>query len=769
MEGPAPHHCFPRRRAVSPLSRQATFLVACLTLQVFAAAEGQPAPTAPRPDYPVLHDSPSHRGVPLGGVGCGAVCIRPDGSIGDITINNNWSHPVREAPGCFAGIWTSAGSTTTALSLRLTDPYRLPAVEHIDFAALYPQARLAYSDQALPVSVSCRAISPALPYDDRASTLPVAMFVFTVTNQARGPLDAAIAVSWENLLGVGGTGTTGAFADRTGSSVEEEPVSDRVLGLHFLPPPLPGTSAPNRLRYNARGDYALLVERGADERDTTLASWNSLDSTPTWWSRFAREGRVEGAVGEAKEGQVHTAGVLAIRFRMKPGETREVPFALAWHTPRLYAMDGKEYGHYYERSFQDAVSVARYCLVNRRTLTALTDEWQSFLMRSSLPAWLSHAFLASLSRITTHTVLSRDSGDETGGPAILALLTDPIGRPGATATGMAYLEAMVSIAALAPQFIEAGLRALVAEFPQSPSLARLIRNTELSLTPQPVPGRRADFDDAVALGCLMRMLGPSGAQSTEVLASRGALDRAAATYRAADPALEALCRLATGGSGSGVNMTAGSADGEAYEAMVTLGGLPVALQPPTPPTRPVWSAVSLIRQGKVSQALSLLKYLEETDQAADSPGLLLVLHALAGVSHDPAEGRLTMAPRQIDGVPVTAYPVVGGSWWAWIERRQTIGSIEIRLRLVRVLPRKTVGPQAPAQDLPGLAIRQVVLPEMAPGQWAELSLNRDALDVTAVPGGDPRVVTLGKPITLTSGQTLVAVIRTGKPTAGPPG
>lgn len=358
----------------------------------------------------IVHSRRLESGVPLGGIGCGSFEIRTDGTISQVAINNNRDKPIQDPPGCFAALWTSSRGRTVTRALQLRNGYELPCVRNLDCLGLFPQAFLEFPDPDLPVKVSIRAFSSLIPHDLKNSSIPAALFVIALTNESRGPIDASVAISWENLLGVGGTATAGPFADRTGNTVTPINSANGIFGLRFDTPIQPNAPPEDRYRYNARGSYALLCEANAKDITVTSASWNALSARPAWWNQFERDGTVAGTVAAGNEATIHPAGVLAMKVSLKDRETRVLPFAIAWHTPRHWIGAGIEYGHYYEKSFDNAVEAATYALNNRLSLGALTDEWQHAILRSSLPPWLSRKLINDSSVLFTNSILTRDSG-----------------------------------------------------------------------------------------------------------------------------------------------------------------------------------------------------------------------------------------------------------------------------------------------------------------------------------------------------------------------
>ena len=131
----------------------------------------------------------------------------------------------------------------------------------------------------------------------------------------------------------------------------------------------------------------------------------------------------------------HLAGVICVRFTLKPRETVDVPFAVAWYTPRLNTIEGGDYGHYYQNLWPDSYRVARALLTEWHSLLALTEEWQQRILFSNLPRWLARRLIDSVTPITTHSIFTKDQSyfllGEIGAPHLarcchLSALSAPI-------------------------------------------------------------------------------------------------------------------------------------------------------------------------------------------------------------------------------------------------------------------------------------------------------------------------------------------------------
>src|SRR5699024_3043118 len=78
-------------------------------------------------------------------------------------------------------------------------------MEATTFTGTYPFASVDYHDVTLPVQVSLEAFTPLVPLDLDRSSLPVAMFTFTITNHDSVPVHGWIGGALQNAVGADGT------------------------------------------------------------------------------------------------------------------------------------------------------------------------------------------------------------------------------------------------------------------------------------------------------------------------------------------------------------------------------------------------------------------------------------------------------------------------------------------------------------------------------------------------------------------------------------
>jgi len=135
----------------------------------------------------IIYDSPlPSSGVPLGALGTGFIEFRPDGTLGQCSILNDFVPP-RELSTAFLAV--EAGGERRDLQ---TGPGGAAAVRYWGH---YPFADVAF-ELDMPIAIAVRAFSPFIPGDKDSSNIPAAVFMVRVTNDSGRLLQAKLELSF---------------------------------------------------------------------------------------------------------------------------------------------------------------------------------------------------------------------------------------------------------------------------------------------------------------------------------------------------------------------------------------------------------------------------------------------------------------------------------------------------------------------------------------------------------------------------------------------
>jgi len=291
--------------------------------------------TVPADSAGVVADERWASGVPLGGIGCGHIEVLTDGSLGGVTINNNWDRPIGWLKGALAAVWASEeGRAGEACLLRLAsgDEYKQVAnVRHVLYRGLWPEARVDFSDDRLPVRVSLRAWSSLIPRNVDDSALPAVIFDFVIGKNMRETV-VSLLMTWPNILGFGGGG--GQAWESYEGNRQQAWESGSLSGLRYVT-----AQKWSGRRANTLGDYLLAADMasfaapGVYRSVEVMRLWDAGAETPAWWAEFARSGRLPPSQGG---GAKRPAGAVLVRLHIPAHtDTARQRFILAWYTPHL--------------------------------------------------------------------------------------------------------------------------------------------------------------------------------------------------------------------------------------------------------------------------------------------------------------------------------------------------------------------------------------------------------------------------------------------------
>ncbi len=356
---------------------------------------------------------------PLGGIGTGTVSRGGYGNLRDWEIFNR-PNKGGVMPFTFAALRLQGGGLKKP-RIRVLERQPLPpfsgesGVERITglglprfreavFTGSYPFAHIAFRDAKLPVEVSLEAFNPMVPLDTDASSLPVAVLAYRVTSRAESPIGAAIAFSILNPVGYDGTSRLGGreakfFGRNRNEARGDGGINGILLSSEKYPADSPRYGSVAVATHSSDISYRLAWEHG---------EW--WDEFQKWWDEFAGKGRFpNSAAGVSGDGWSEYA-TLAAHFALKPGESRTVPFVLAWHFPNAenygsgrerQAVLRNEYGTHWKSAWEPAV----HTLKNLDTLKRQSAQYRDALYTSTLPEPVIDAVSSQASILRTNTVM----------------------------------------------------------------------------------------------------------------------------------------------------------------------------------------------------------------------------------------------------------------------------------------------------------------------------------------------------------------------------
>lgn len=385
---------------------------------------------------------------PLGGIGTGNVSIGARGELRDWELMNR-PDKGRSLPFTFFAIRAAVEGdepVSRVLESRLVGPHEfdqgyaatrvagLPRLAGSRMRGEYPLLSIDFEDDDLPVDVSLTAFTPLVPHDLDASSLPVAVLRYRVTNPASVPVDVTIAASLSNPIGVtkdsyvhfpgfDGRPTIDWTDDGTlrglafGTDLDPEDERYGTLSLVTTDPSV--TAKPQWLVGYWQDGVQSFWNDFCDDGLLEAEEKFSLDSTPGGLFDPAAEPLTDDQLAERLP-RLRT-GSLGIVHRLRPGEQQEFEFILSWSfpnrprgwLPRIFAAGTDSIPlmkNYYATRFTDSHATARHLAENLPRLEEQTRAFHGALFDSSLDPAVTDALSANIAALRSTTCFLLDDG-----------------------------------------------------------------------------------------------------------------------------------------------------------------------------------------------------------------------------------------------------------------------------------------------------------------------------------------------------------------------
>lgn len=372
-----------------------------------------------------LDDGPWH-GMPLGGFGAGCIGRSPRGDF-NLWHLDGGEHTYQTLPACQFSVFEEANGRRQAYAMSTEPPadgslaawkwYPASTPEKTTgtYHALYPRSWFVY-ENVFQAELTCEQFSPILPGNYQQTSYPVAIFEWTAHNPTDQPITLSIMLTWENIVGwftnalknpevkVRDDGSpVYEYQPRWGESTGN--INTLVEDFHRIGCSMTGPiSSPDPKE--GEGSLAIATMTNAAVEVYHHTRWNPISNGADIWNYFAKDGFLLDQEDEkpAAPGE-RTAVALAVKFTLRPGKTRKIPFILAWDLPVTEFAAGiwqyRRYTDFFGRNGQGVWSIIRAALKDYDLWRSQIKTWQqSVLDRQDLPSWLKMALFNELYILT---------------------------------------------------------------------------------------------------------------------------------------------------------------------------------------------------------------------------------------------------------------------------------------------------------------------------------------------------------------------------------
>jgi len=408
-----------------------------------------------------LDDGPWH-GMPLGGFGAGCIGRSSRGDFNFWHLDGG-EHIFQSRPACQFSVFEQVGHRPSQAYALCTHP---PAngslstwqwypdsiisqgAEGMDetatdanstgtYHALYPRSWFRY-ERIFQSQLTCEQFSPIWAGNYQETSYPVVVFAWTATNPTDEPITLSVMLTWENMVGwftnthqvpevlIRDDGSP-VYSYRPAWEQSEGNINRWVEGgdrVGFVLDKLAQSDPP------AEGEGQMAMAALVDPSNTEVfyqGRWQPTGDGSEVWFPFCRDGSLSNQLDESPAGSNEAIGAaLAVRFSLQPGETRQIPFALAWDLPVTEFATGITYYRRYTDFFGwdggNGWAIASTALKHWQQWQSNIIKWQQpILDRDDLPNWFKSALFNELYILTAGGTLwsAADDRDPLGQFAVL--------------------------------------------------------------------------------------------------------------------------------------------------------------------------------------------------------------------------------------------------------------------------------------------------------------------------------------------------------------
>lgn len=389
--------------------------------------------TSSAPRWPVLRRY--HAGhlariaMPIGGIGTGTVSLSGRGQLVDWELMNRpakgFVPPVGLSGGPFFAVHVRAGGSARtrllegpleaeeyagAMGSRARN-HGLPRFRDAAFEAAYPLAQVVLSDPDVPLSVRLQAMNPLVPGDTDASSRPIALLRWLVTNDGSEPAEVSVCATIPNFVGIDGTRSRQimGFDFPLGADDNRNEYLRRpgLCGIHMTSHGVDPTSE----TFGSLA-FAALGEQGVSHRTSWLGGLRWGAALLDFWDDLGDDGALD---PRPPSGDPAPVASLAVKRTLAPGESGAFAFLLAWHFPNRQTWTptphGKNtIGNHYATRYADAWDALMSAADSLDELEARTVAFVDAFCSSDLPEPVKEAALFNLSTLRSQTCFRTPDG-----------------------------------------------------------------------------------------------------------------------------------------------------------------------------------------------------------------------------------------------------------------------------------------------------------------------------------------------------------------------
>jgi non-lysosomal glucosylceramidase len=373
-----------------------------------------------------IDDGPFH-GMPLGGFGAGCLGRSHQGEF-NLWHLDGGEHTFGQLPACQFSVFEQTADRSLAYAMSTVSPtdgslsrwqWYPAGVENEatgTYHALYPRSWYSYTG-VFAAELTCEQLSPVWAHSYQESSYPVAVFEWTAHNPTDQPITLSIMLTWQNIAG---WFTNTVATDEIRVRDDGSPVYDYqsrwgdsaasynmwIADNFRVGCLLDRTRLDDEHPQEGEGQWAIATVANPSLEVFYDTRWQPAGDGGDIWDIFAANGSLADRADEtvAAPGE-QIAAALTVRFTLKPGQTKKIPFMLAWDLPVTEFAKGvnyyRRYTDFFGRNGKNVWSIVRDALKHYDSWQTKIVQWQQpILDRADLPDWLKMAMFNELYLMT---------------------------------------------------------------------------------------------------------------------------------------------------------------------------------------------------------------------------------------------------------------------------------------------------------------------------------------------------------------------------------
>ncbi|KAL6964485.1 glucosylceramidase [Sarracenia purpurea var. burkii] len=254
------------------------------------------------------------------------------------------------------------------------------------YHALYPRAWTVYEGEPDPLlRIVCRQISPFIPHNYKESSLPVAVFTFTLVNFGKIAADVTLLFTWANSVG----GVSGFSGHHYNSKIRMKDGVHGVLLHHKTAnglSPITFAIAAEETNGVHVSECPCFVIDGNSQGITAKGMWHEMKEHGSFHRLDSTETSMPSEPGSS------IGAAIAASLTIPSDAVRTVTFSLAWDCPDVNFMSGRTYHRRYTKFYgtrgDAAENIAHDAIVEHSIWESHIEAWQKPILEDKrLPEW----------------------------------------------------------------------------------------------------------------------------------------------------------------------------------------------------------------------------------------------------------------------------------------------------------------------------------------------------------------------------------------------